>query len=1168
MTWLFWLFSSNCDVMGKNRSARTGAGSQASLRTDNISQYLKEVQKYLSGGLATEHTYRPALQRFIESSTRGITATNEPKRVKCGAPDFIITRKEIPLGHIEAKDVGKSLDAIEKDARSANPRTSDGEQLKRYREGLNNLILTNYLEFRWYVGGDHRMSVRLARVGAQGKLRKEKDGEKQTLQLISQFLAAKVTTIGTPKELAARMAAMARLIRQIISRALEDEDNGGSLHDQMEGFRQVLLHSLKPDEFADMYAQTICYGLFAARCNHNGGQPFTRQQASYELPRTNPFLRKMFGYMAGPELDHRVTWAVDDLAELLNRADMNAILKDFGKRTRREDPVLHFYETFLAAYDPKMREARGVYYTPEPVVSYIVRSVDQILKKDFGLPDGLAETSKVPVYETVPDKSGKPKRQKTRECHKVLILDPAVGTGTFLHGVIDHIHERIVGRGQAGMWSGYVSEHLLPRLFGFELLMAPYAMAHMKLDLQLKETKYNFKTDERLNIFLTNTLEEGFAVSHVLPFANWLAEEANKAGRVKKDFPVMVVLGNPPYSGHSQTPAERIVEIKPGQTYFVESKGGRTERKATKLIRRKEKTFIGRLIQDYFYVDGEPLKERQVKWLHDDYVKFIRFAQWRIEQTGYGILAFITNHSYLDNPTFRGMRQSLTTTFDDIYILDLHGNTKKKEKCPDGSKDENVFDIQQGVAIGIFVKRSTGVPPVNNHGQVGHATIRHAHLWGLRELREANADGQRQLTGGKYYCLNESSIGTTEWASIHPQKPFYLFVPQDTNLLGEYEAWWRISDAMPENNVGFVTARDRFVIGFDEKVLLQRIKEFRAKDADVSSLELSEKYGLKDTTSWNLETARQRLRADRNWQQHFRSCLYRPFDIRHIYYSLDILERPVYQIQRHMLAGKNIGLIATRQTRDEWHVFSTRHIMGHKSLAAYDINSLFPLYLYPKPEQDNLLDVDEPTNAPGGRRPNLAKEFISELSSKLRMTFIPDGKGDLKKTFGPEDVFNYMYAVFHSPTYRSRYAEFLKIDFPRLPLTSKQPLFRALCGLGEELVGLHLMEKQAPPKTRFDVAGVNHVEKVRYTQPGQTVPTGRVWINKEQYFDNVPKNVWEFHIGGYQVCQKWLKDRKGRKLSYDDLQHYRCIVSSLTETIRLMAEINQTIDKHGGWPIK
>jgi len=950
------------------------------------------------------------------------------------------------------------------------------------------------------------------------------------------------------------MAAMARLIRQIISRALEDEDKGGSLHDQMEGFRQVLLHSLKPDEFADMYAQTICYGLFAARCNHNGGQRFTRTQAAYELPRTNPFLRKMFGYMAGPELDHRVTWAVDDLAELLNRADMNAILKDFGKRTRREDPVLHFYETFLAAYDPKMREARGVYYTPEPVVSYIVRSVDQILKNDFGLPDGLADTSKVPVYETVPDKSGKPKRQKTRDCHKVLILDPAVGTGTFLHGVIDHIHERIVGRGQAGMWSGYVSEHLLPRLFGFELLMAPYAMAHMKLDLQLKETKYNFKTDERLNIFLTNTLEEAFAVSHVLPFTNWLAQEANEAGRVKKDFPVMVVLGNPPYSGHSQTPAERIVEIKPGQTYFVESKGGRTQRKATKLIRRKEKTFIGNLIQDYFYVDGEPLGERNPKWLNDDYVKFIRFAQWRIEQTGYGILAFISNHSYLDNPTFRGMRQNLMNTFDDIYILDLHGNARKKETCPDGSKDENVFDIEQGVAIGIFVKRLAA--------KKQQPCIRHAHVWGLRETWEEDASRQRQLCGGKYYLLYKNDVATIEWRKVKPQRPFYLFVPVDDSLSDEYWKYISVHDLFPTTLLGPNSHRDSFAIAFTDHDAMSRISNLA--NGEVTDEVIRLKYGIKDTRDWSLS----RARTENLESAQPVYCLYRPFDFRYMLYGTYAFDYPRPEVNDHLLFA-NHGLISTRQTKERFGVFvCSRPVGQHKLTASYDGSYVSPLYLYPKPEQDNLLDVDEPTNAPGGRQPNLAKEFINELSGKLNMTFIPDSKGDLKKTFGPEDVFNYIYAVFHSPTYRNRYAEFLKIDFPRLPLTSKQPLFRALCGLGEELVGLHLMEKQVPPKTRFDVAGDNHVEKVRYTEPGQAAPTGRVWINREQYFDNVPQNVWEFHIGGYQVCQKWLKDRKGRKLTYDDLTHYQHIVSALAETIGLMTEIDRTIDKHGGWPIR
>jgi predicted helicase len=623
-------------------------------------EYLKRIEQALRAGNATEHTHRPALKSLIESLGAGITATNEPKRVKCGAPDFVITRGEIPLGYIEAKDVGESLDKVEK-----------SEQMRRYLESLSNLILTDYLEFRWYVAGKHRLTARLASASAKKPLRAETDGGQQVAELLAAFLNAQVPTVASAKELAVRMAALARLIRDTISRALGDDDKASELHQQMEGFRKVLLHDLTESQFADMYAQTICYGLFAARCNMKGNEAFTREQAAFKLPRTNPFLRKMFGHIAGPDLDPRIVWAVDDLAALLNRADIAAILQDFGRATRREDPVVHFYETFLAAYDPKMREARGVYYTPEPVVSYIVRSVDHILKHDFGLRDGLADAGKI----NVPAADGK----GTTEVHRVLILDPATGTGTFPYGVINHIFESF--KNNQGMWSGYVTEHLLPRLFGFELLMAPYAVAHMKLGLQLGELGYDFKTDERLRLYLTNTLEEAHEDSRLPLFAQWLAEEANAASQVKQETPVMVVLGNPPYSGHSANTGQWISGLLRGYDSLT-----------------KKPT------ANYFEVNGQPLGEKNPKWLNDDYVKFIRFAQWRIEQTGYGVLAFITNHGYLDNPTFRGMRQSLMQTFDEIFVLDLHGNSKKKERAPDGSKDENVFDIQQGVAIGLFIK--------------------------------------------------------------------------------------------------------------------------------------------------------------------------------------------------------------------------------------------------------------------------------------------------------------------------------------------------------------------------------------------------------------------------------------------------------------------------------
>lgn len=632
-----------------------------------LTQYLETIEQELLAGNSTEHTHRPALKALVESLSKGITATNEPQRVECGAPDLIVTKGEIPLGYVEAKDVGASLDNSEK-----------SEQLGRYRESLGNLILTDYLEFRWYVRPNRtkaneypiaqlRLTARLACVGKSGKLRLEKDGKKQFLELLNAFLNARVPTVQSAKELAVRMAALARLIRDTIRRALGEEAETGSLHQQMEAFRDVLLHDLTEDQFADMYAQTICYGLFAARCNVKGSEHFTREHAAYDLPKTNPFLRKMFNHIAGPELDERIAWAVDDLAELLHRSDISAILEDFGKSTRREDPVVHFYETFLAAYDPKMREARGVYYTPEPVVSYIVRSIDHILKTDFKLA-GLADSSKIRIKS--PDGNGE------IDVHKVLILDPATGTGTFLYGVINHIFESF--KKNRGMWSGYVSEHLLPRLFGFELLMAPYAVAHMKLGLQLDDTGYDFNADERVGVYLTNTLEEAHSFSQRIPFTEWLAQEANEAGVIKKEEPVMVILGNPPYSGESKNPNEKDTLTNKGAKYisgWEVGKGGKPsalQKTAKRATKKKQPTFIGRLMWDYFVVDGQRLKEKNPKWVNNDYVKFIRFAQWRIEKTGYGVLAFITDNSYLDGPTFRGMRQKLLDTFDDIYILNLH----------------------------------------------------------------------------------------------------------------------------------------------------------------------------------------------------------------------------------------------------------------------------------------------------------------------------------------------------------------------------------------------------------------------------------------------------------------------------------------------------------------
>ncbi len=1071
--------------------------------SDPFKNYLAQVEAAYKAGSATEHTYRPALKSFLEAAEPGVVATNEPRRIECGAPDFIVTREGVPLGFVEAKDIGKPLEEIEK-----------SEQIRRYLESLPNLILTDYLEFRWYAQGSPRLAARLAKPQPGGKLRMEADGVKRLQELLQGFFGSEIPVVSSPRELAQRMAAVAMLIRSIIAATFTSEGEKGSLHDQMEGFRRVLLHDLTPEQFADMYAQTIAYGLFAARCNHPEGERFTREHAAYELPKTNPFLRELFGHIAGLGLDDRIVWAVDNLAELLSRASMAVILEDFGHATRQQDPVVHFYETFLAAYDPKMREARGVYYTPEPVVSYIVRSVDAILKRDFKLAGGLSDAAKVKIER--PKERGKGKEKV--EIHKVQILDPAAGTGTFLHEVIAHLREGFSGN--QGLWAGYVRDNLLPRLYGFELLMAPYAVAHMKLGLLLRETGYDFATEERLRVYLTNTLEEAHEMTGLPLFTSKLAEEANSASEVKKDVPVMVVLGNPPYSGHSANAGEWIEGLLHGRDGASGPKGA-----------------------DYFEVDGKPLGEKNPKWLNDDYVKFIRFAQWRIEQTGYGVLAFVTNHGYLDNPTFRGMRQALMRSFDDIYILDLHGNSKKKERAPDGGKDENVFDIQQGVAIGLFVKRS--------RTRDGAARVCHAELYGLREA--------------KYKALAETDCGTTAWQELRPQSPFYLFVPQNTDLLVEYERGWKITEAMPVNSVGIVTARDGLTIHYAREDAWRVVQDFAGLPVE----EARSKYDLgKDARDWKVEMAQADLKASGPSESKLAPVLYRPFDVRHTYYtgnSRGFHCMPRGEVMRHMLAGKNLGLITVRQVAEGIfnHALVSSSIMESRiTLSNKGIGFLFPLYLYPeqpseKPDQPRMLHVSD------CHKPNLAPEFIADFAAKLKLSFTPDGKGDLKKTFGPEDVFHYAYAVFYSPTYRKRYAEFLKMDFPRLPLTSDTALFAKLCALGEELVGLHLMEKLPEPEVRYPVAGDNAVENVRYAEPANGVP-GRVWINAAQYFENVPPEVWGYHVGGYQVCQKWLKDRKGRKLSYDDLTRYRQITAALGRTIGLQSEIDKAV---GEWPI-
>jgi predicted helicase len=929
------------------------------------------------------------------------------------------------------------------------------------------------------------------------------------------------------------MARLTHLIRDVIVKSFETGQASSLLQGWRDAFARVLIADLdqpeKTGEFADMFAQTLAYGLFSARIMDDS-LAFTRQEAQQLIPRTNPFLRDLFYQISGPQLsDEPYASFVEDLVALLANTDMNSVLADFGKRTRQEDPVVHFYETFLAAYDPELREARGVYYTPEPVVSYIVRSVDRILKARFACPEGLADTEKVTIRNLDPTLRIKGKRQmrKTTDSHRVLILDPATGTGTFLYAIIDLIRQNFMERENAGMWPGYVREHLLPRLFGFELLMAPYAVAHFKLALQLAghdlpEVQrllwaYDFATDERIQVFLTNALEGPHEYTGLPLFTQFLAEETAFANQVKQDLPILVVLGNPPYSGHSANKGAWINDLL--------------------------KNDINDEAPSYYQVDGEPLGERNPKWLQDDYVKFIRWGQWRIKNSGMGVLAYITNHGYLDNPTFRGMRQSLMKTFNEIYVLNLHGNVKKKEISPDGSPDENVFDIQPGVAIGLFIKTP---------GDSGPVRVFHADLWGARQ--------------DKYTRLFSEDIFTTEWEELTPGSPYYLFIPQDITLLQEYKRGYKISEIMPVNAIGMNSHRDAFAIGFEPSTLRQRIDDFISNDT--SNEDIRSSYELSETRDFSISEARRSLREIKDPYSIVLSCVYRPFDDRFVIFHQDILDRPRMDLNWHFINGPNLGLVTTRQTREPFAALAVSKICGqHKIVAKYDGSSIFPLYLYQNEDHDKqasfstLFFREHPDKL--GRVPNFAPEFISEIEKHLNMNFIPLGKGDLQETCGPEDVFHYIYSLLYSRNYRSRYADFLKIDFPRVHLTSSIILFQQLCTLGEQLTSVHLFESRALNEfiTNYPTPGDDYVES-RY--PKYDEQRTRVYINKNQFFEGIPLEVWSFQIGGYKVCERWLKDRRGRQLTYDDLTHYQKIILAVKETIRLMDEIDQAIP---GWPI-
>ncbi|MBK1694123.1 DNA methyltransferase [Chromatium weissei] len=1095
----------------------------------SLAAFIHDIAAIYATGNATEHTYRPALTELFKQLTPNLTVINEPKRIACGAPDFMLQSGERVIGYIEAKDVTIEL---------SNFNQQNREQQERYRRALPNLIYTNGLEWQFFREGDLIASVRI------GKLH---DGihadSKQfaTLEnLLRDFIQQHPMSITTPQVLAERMAGKAVLIKDILRNTLyADKNPCTELTEQLHAFQENLISGMTRDEFADVYAETLAYGLFAARLHTTDPQQFNRQNALNLLPKSNPFLRALFAYIAGMDLDERIAWIIDDLVLVFRVTDIAQVLAGFGKLTGQTDPFLHFYETFLTAYNPAKRKARGVWYTPEAVVDFIVRAMDDILKTEFNLSDGLADTSKVTIDWN--------NDAQNKEVHRVQILDPAVGTGTFLAAVIKQIAPRIKNVAP-DWWSRYLETDLIPRLHGFELLMASYAMCHLKLDMSLTELGYTpTGASPRLSVYLTNALEEGSLSTQNLPFAQWLSNEAKSANAVKRNLPIMCILGNPPYSGESANKGEWITNLM--EVYKKEPEG----------IKK--------------------LAERNPKWINDDYVKFIRLAEHMIHKNGEGVLGFITNHGYLDNPTFRGMRWHLLTTFNKIYVLDLHGNAKKKEVTPNGQPDKNVFDIQQGVAIIIAVKKKmdAAIKPL--------ADVFHADLWGSR--------------AEKYAALRDKELNGNAWQLLTHTAPQYPFVRRDNEQSAAYRAGFSIQELMPVNSVGIVTARDALTIDIDKMTLWERIQDFAALTPEQARI----KYNLgKDVRDWKVQWAQEDVKAHYGIE-YIVPIAYRPFDIRWIYYtgkSRGLICYPRNTVMQHLLDKNNISMMisAQQKTPNGFHHVFAHSIISESSLTSNktsEIGSAFPLYLY----SDDQLNKQTCHDVPAKKNVGLiySRQTISGESPPINLMLtdaIFDARGvftnkgiaqaaplylhsenqllaqtrrinfnsELYQTLQQQathtergipnelNVFDYIYGMLHCPAYRKIYAEFLRIDFPRIPWPNNPIEFWTIADQGAQLRRLHLMEPAAIGETPYPFSGAGQaiIDKPRFEAE-------KIWINNTQCFNHVPEIAWTFYIGGYQPAQKWLKDRKGRELNFADIKHYQAILKVLSETYRIMRTI-------------
>ncbi|MCP4051054.1 MAG: N-6 DNA methylase, partial [bacterium] len=995
----------------------------------DVDTYLSSIESKLATTYASEQSYSSDLEKLISSINDDIEVISQPKKVVCGIPDYAVFRNGLPFGYIETKDIGKKLSDRKYD-----------EQFDRYKNSLDNLIITDYLDFRLYHYGDF---VDEAKIGYKEGIKIIHFPRRFNIfrRLINEFYLHCGEPIKSVEKLINIMAERTKAFTKAIENSLlgDDIESNSGIREQYDIFTKTLTSGISKREFSDEYAQTITMGMFVAFMNKPEDKFLSRHQiADYISPRS-PFLRSLFRYITGEDLDKNIKFGVNWLLELFNNVDFKSIRIQF-KSSTKYNPMSYIYEGFIAAYNPTLRRKRGIFYTPEPIVKFIVNAVDDILKAEFKFEDGLAEYSVI---------SKKHDNEKST-FHKVQILDPALGSGSFLNEAIRNIYSKF--KGQEGLWDSYVENHLIPRLNGFELFMAPYALAHFNLEMTLEETGYKPDSQgNRYNIFLTNTLADSKQDADMkLPFTGWFSAEAKGANFVKNEKPIMVILGNPPYANY-------------GKANKGES--------------------ICKLIADYKC----NLNEKKIN-LDDDYIKFIRYGQSLIDKNEEGVLAYISNNSFLDGVTHRQMRKFLLERFDKIYIINLHGNARKKESSPNGEQDQNVFNIMQGVSINIFIK-----------------TLKTKKT--EKELCYVDLYGKKKV---KYNYLINNRLKSIKWKKISPKEPYYFFVPKDFSLQEDYYQKIKITDIFRTHSAGIKTKVDNIAVDLNIYSLVKRIKNIINNKLTLD--EIKSQYGLKDNSTWEYLPGTIPKFNDKLISEYE----YRPFDIRFTYYDKKFLSRSRSLIMNNFFNEKNMALELSRNDND---IFIGTKISDEHYIS--DNSFKFPLYIYDNTEIKDLFENNF-------RRPNLNMQIVERIAERLKLRFTLEKENGINN-FAPIDILDYIYAVLHSPSYCEKYKEFLKIDFPRVPYPESKELFWKLVELGSEIRKLHLLESSKVNNyiTEYPVTGTNIVTrgitKKDWQIDQKDKSRGRVWINDQQYFDHVPLVAWEFFIGGYQPAQKWLK---------------------------------------------